>query len=264
MRRSAENMQGVFFSDGVRGKTHLCFFSLTCCARDLVLILRQTASIDERLAAYTTQLEIKGKWPLLHARVCVALDVYVVCVRMYLCASVMARVRTWERSCAVLICRYCYVDHSLRPATLSLWALLTSACCSPVAACARLWHCLVVLAVASHCCTPDGKNFTQKKGGRRSSSLRRAGSASVAARPDTGGSQAGGEEGGGSGGGGGGGVGGEPMPADLEKEQADFYRKSAEEHREFLLKTLQQVKDQLQQPSALLETNDDDAVATAD
>lgn len=48
---------------------------------------------------------------------------------------------------------------------------------------------------------------------------------------------------------------------DLEQQQQDFYRKSAEEHREFLLQTLQQVKEQLQQPSALLESTDTAAAA---
>ena len=55
----------------------------------------------------------------------------------------------------------------------------------------------------------------------------------------------------------------EPTPAELEQQQQDFYRKSAEDHREFLLETLKQVKEQLQQPSSLLEATDTGPDSTA-
>ena len=55
----------------------------------------------------------------------------------------------------------------------------------------------------------------------------------------------------------------ELSPRALEKQQQEFYRKSAEDHREFLLETLKQVKEQLQQPSALLEATDTSADSKA-
>eukprot|EP00750_Incisomonas_marina_P027143 INCI6144.1.p1 GENE.INCI6144.1~~INCI6144.1.p1 ORF type:complete len:687 (+),score=132.26 INCI6144.1:298-2358(+) len=83
---------------------------------------------------------------------------------------------------------------------------------------------------------------------RRSSSLRNAGSAAVGG--------VGGPKGNSGTGGEGDVVDADPTTAELEAQQQDFYRQSAEEHREFLLETLKQVKEQLQQPSSLLEATD--------
>lgn len=92
---------------------------------------------------------------------------------------------------------------------------------------------------------PDAKGRRGKRAGR-SSSLRRAGSAaagqSQSRKPESAEGQRNDSN--------------EVTTAELEQQQQDFYRKSAEEHREFLLEALKQVKEQLQQPSSLLEATD--------
>lgn len=101
---------------------------------------------------------------------------------------------------------------------------------------------------------PRKRGVSGRRTTRRSSSLRNAGSAAVS------GGAGGGPKRGTSGGTGGGesdaAGDADPTTAELEAQQQDFYRQSAEEHREFLLETLKQVKEQLQQPSSLLEATD--------